>query len=78
MMAGIPGWYMDAMEQNLGILIDSARRADLSVEFLAQHLADPAFADDSGQVLDPQEHVGTLALCLAIAIRRLARVDMPA
>lgn len=72
----IPGWYVDAMEQNLGMLVTQQREADRSVEQLVELFLDPA-TNDGGE-LSMDEHLRTVALCLAICVRRLARVDMPA
>lgn len=74
-MGDIPGWYVDAMEQNLGMLVTTQRKAGQSVEQLAELFMDPS---SSSGVLSPEEHMTTMAICLAICVRRLARVDMPA
>ena len=75
MTGDVPGWYVDAMEQNLGMLVMQQRERGLSVQELVELLLDPSTSD--GRTLDFQEHLRTLAICVAIAVRRLARVDMP-
>ena len=72
-MDSIPGWYVDAMEQRLGQLTLHQRQKPLTVEQLADLMLDPA--TDSGE-LTPEEHRMTLAVCLAITVRRLALVDV--
>lgn len=71
----IEGWYVDAMEQMLGQLLQQQAKQDFSVEELAEMLLDPETGD--GRQLTPDEHLGTLAICVAILARRLARVDVP-
>lgn len=72
-----PGWYVDALESNLGIIIAAQRMDDEAVEQLAERFLDRR-VHPTGEVLGEKEHVEALALCLAICVRRLARVDMPA
>lgn len=76
MAAEIPGWYVDAVEQNLGIMANSVRKNDLSIEWLTEQLSSPEFLDGTGKVLAPDTHVQTLALCVAVLLRRLARVEI--
>lgn len=72
----LPGWYVDAIEQNLGVMIASQRQAGESVEQIATKLLDP-HVQGSNEHLSDEQHVQTLAICVAILIRRLARIDMP-
>lgn len=73
-LSKLPGWYVDAMEQNLGALVVQQRDANYSVEDLAELVLNPASAQG---VMSPEEHLQTLAVCMAILIRRLVRVDSP-
>lgn len=72
-----PGWYVDALESNLGAIIRTTRIGGGSVEQLAEVFLDRRVRP-TGELLDEDEHRRALALCLAICVRRLARVDMPA
>lgn len=76
-MDDIPGWYVDAMEQNLGLIINKQREKSPSVEQVVELFMDPATSTE-GVSLTPDEHLWTLAVCLAICVRRLARVDLRA
>lgn len=72
----IEGWLVDAMEQLLGQLMVMQRQKDLSVEELAEMLMDKSTGD--GTVLSDDEHRRTMAVCMAIMLRRLAVIDVPA
>lgn len=72
----IPGWWSDAMEQALGLLIAQQRETNHSLEELTGILLDPEVRN-SNEKLSTEEHMNTLALCVAICVRRLARIDMP-
>ena len=72
----IEGWLVDAMEQMLGQLTLMQRQRDLSVEELAELLMDQSTGD--GGVLTDEEHRRTMAVCMAIMLRRLAVIDVPA
>lgn len=74
-MGEVAGWYMDAVEQRLGQIIAVARNNDIPTLALRDMFMDPTTAD--GTELPTVEHLQTLALSLAICVRRLARVDMP-
>lgn len=76
MTAKIPGWYVDAIEQNLGVMIAATRKSDETVEQIATKLLDP-HVQGTQTHLTTEEHMQTLAICVAILIRRLARIDMP-
>lgn len=69
----IPGWYVDAMEQNLGALISMQAQFDHPVEDFVELLSDPS-SEDGSAPLTHDQHVQTLALLVAICVRRLARV----
>jgi hypothetical protein len=73
-MDDIPGWYMDAMEQGLGQIVASVRENDTSVQELTEMFLDPR--SSGGADLTQKQHVETMALCLALATRRLAIVDV--
>lgn len=67
------------MEQNLGGMIARQRAGDFPVEELVELLMDPHTNNPDGSVansLTAEEHVQSLALCVAILVRRLARVDL--
>lgn len=76
-MDPIPGWYVDAMEQNLGQLVAIQAHREMTVDELVEMFKNPEVRGD-GTALSKDEHVVTLAICVAILLRRLARVDMPA
>lgn len=71
----MPGWYIDAVEQGMIDLVAMQREKELSVQELTEIMADPA-TNTRGD-LSAEQHVGALALAVALLIRRLARVDMP-
>ena len=73
-LSNLPGWYVDAMEQNLGALVVQQREAQQSVEELAELILNPT---SNQGTMSPEEHLQTLAVCMAILIRRLVRVDTP-
>jgi hypothetical protein len=75
-MSAIPGWYIDAIEQQMGQFVNLTARIDTPVEVLAAQLSN-RFDENGEEMLTVQEHVDTLALSVAILIRRLARVDTP-
>lgn len=70
----LAGWYVDAVEQNLGLMVQLQRTAGQSVDELVEVFLDPKTPTGA---LSPEEHIKTMAVCLAICVRRLARVDMP-
>lgn len=70
----IEGWKIDAMEQLLGQLIVVQRAKNMTVEQLAEMAMDRHTTD--GDELTPEKHRETLAICLAICLRRLAVVDV--
>lgn len=72
-----PGWYVDALESNIGVIVQAQRMDGESVEQLADRFLDRR-VHSTGDMLGEKDHVEALALCLAICVRRLARVDMPA
>ena len=74
-MDPIPGWQIDAMEQLLGQLMVMQRSKNLSVEELVDMLMDRSAGDTT---LTPEQHRRTMAICIAIMLRRLSVVDVPA
>lgn len=61
----------------MGVIIAAQRQASESTEELADRFLDKQVRA-TGEVLNDKQHVEALALCLAICVRRLARIDMPA
>lgn len=77
-MADIPGWYVDAMEQNIGQLVVRQREKQVPVQGLIDYLLEPEYRDQDGKVqrMTDEEHRKTLAVCFAICIQRLSKVDV--
>jgi len=73
-MSEVPGWYVDALERGLGQIVVMARGKDLSVRDLTDLFMDPA--TDLHTNLTPEQHMQTMAICMAIMVRRLAVVDV--
>lgn len=69
----VEGWFLDAMEQQLGQLMLQQRKYDLTVEELCDLMMDPS--THTGQ-LSVEEHRATLAVCAAILLRRLSQLDV--
>lgn len=77
-MEGFPGWYVDSLEANLDLIIDTQRWDGESVEDLAKRFLDRTVRDRGEIVaeLTHDEHAKSLALCLAILVRKLARPNV--
>lgn len=73
-MSDVPGWYVDALEQGIGQIVVMTRKQDLSVKDLTALFMDPA--TDMNTNLTPEQHMQTMAICMAIMVRRLAVVDV--
>lgn len=76
---GFPGWYIDALEANLDIIIGAQRIERESVQDLAERFLDRTVRDRGVKVdeLSHDDHAKSLAICLAILVRKLARPDAP-
>lgn len=68
----VPGWYRDAMEQNLGLLLMAVKAGQFTVQDLYELMCDPKNQSNPDRVLDEMTHVKTLALLAALAVFRLA------